>query len=149
MTGNVKNEVHWVAKGEAARELEVSLSTLDRMIRKGEVEVAREGRRVYVKLAGPRYPSDRELLRNARIRVERLERTVGELSDEADRLERERDQAWAETETALGEYHRLEAELLREQDGHQRTKRWLARLGVAVLVVLLAITVLVAWWLIT
>ena len=50
----------------------------------------------------------------------------------------------AETETALGEYHRLEAELLREQDGHQRTRRWLARLGiaVAVLVVLLAVTVL-------
>ena len=149
MTDNVKNEVHWVDKGEAARELEVSLSTLDRMIRKGEVEVAREGRRVYVKLAGPRYPSDRELLRNARTRVERLERTVGELADEADRLERERDQARAETETALGEYHRLEAELLREQDGHQRTRRWLARLGiaVAVLVVLLAVTVLVAWYL--
>ena len=151
MTGNVKNEVHWVDKGEAARELEVSLSTLDRMIRKGEVEVAREGRRVYVKLAGPRYPSDRELLRNARTRVERLERTVGELADEADRLKRERDHARAETETALGEYHRLEAELLREQDGHQRTRRWLARLGiaVAVLVGLLATTVLVAWYLLT
>ena len=151
MTGNVKNEVHWVDKGEAARELEVSLSTLDRMIRKGEVEVAREGRRVYVKLAGSGYPSDRELLRNARTRVERLERTVGELADEADRLKQERDQARAETETALGEYHRLEAELLREQDGHQRTRCWLGRLGiaVAVLVGLLAITVLVAWWLIT
>ena len=89
-------------KGEAARELEVSLSTLDRMIRKGEVEVAREGRRVYVKLAGPRYPSDRELLRNARTRVEQLERRVGEVADEADRLERERDQARAETGDCLG-----------------------------------------------
>ena len=151
MTDNVKDQVHWVDKWEAARELEVSLSTLDRMIRKGEVEVAREGRRVFVKLAGPRYPSDRELLRNARTRVEQLERTVGELADEADRLEQERDQARAATETALGEYRRLEAELLREQDGHRRTRRWLGRLGiaVAVLVVLLAITVLVAWWLIT
>ena len=151
MTDNVKDQVHWVDKGEAARELEVSLSTLDRMIRKGEVEVAREGRRVFVKLTGPRYPSDRELLRNARTRVEGLERTAGELAEVADRLERERDQARAETETALGEYRRLEAELLREQDGHQRTRRWLARLGiaVAVLVGLLAITVLVAWWLIT
>ena len=151
MTDSVKNEVHWVDKGEAARELEVSLSTLDRMIRKGEVEVAREGRRVFVKLAGPRYPSDRELLRNARTRVEQLERTAGELADEADRLERERDQARAETETALNEYRRLEEVLVGEQEAHQRTRRWLARLGiaVAVLVALLAITVLVAWWLIT
>ena len=151
MSDNVKDEVHWVDKGEAARELEVSLSTLDRMIRKGEVEVAREGRRVYVKLPGPRYPSDRELLRQARTRVERLERTVGELADEADRLEQERDQARAETETAREEYGRLEAEHQKEQAAHRRTRRWLARLGiaVAVLVVLLAVTVLVAWWLIT
>ena len=151
MTGNVKSEVHWVDKGEAARELEVSLSTLDRMIRKGEVEVAREGRRVYVKLAGPRYPSDRELLRQSRTRMERLERTAGELADLADRLERERDQARAETETALNEYRKLEEVLVGEQEAHQRTRRWLGRLGiaVAVLVGLLAITVLVAWWLIT
>ena len=151
MTDNVKDQVHWVDKGEAARELEVSLSTLDRMIRKGEVEVAREGRRVFVKLAGPRYPSDRELLRNARTRVERLERTAGELADEADRLERERDQARAETETALNEYRKLEEVLVGEQEAHQRTRRWAARLGIAVvvLVFLLAITVLVAWWLIT
>ncbi len=143
MTDNVKDEVHWVDKGEAARELEVSLSTLDRMIRKGEVEVAREGRRVFVKLAGPRYPSDREPLRNARTRVERLERTAGELAGVADRLEQERDQARVETETALGEYRWLEAELLREQDGHQRTRRWLARLGIAVAVMV----VLLAWYL--
>ena len=151
MSDEVKDDVHWVDKGEAARELEVSLSTLDRMIRKGEVEVGREGRRVYVKLPGPRYPSDRELLRNARTRVEQLERTAGELAEEADRLEQERDRARAETDTAIDEYHKLEAVLLREQDGHRRARRWAARLGiaVAVLVVLLAVTVLVAWWLIT
>ena len=151
MSDNVKAGVHWVDKGEAARELEVSLSTLDRMIRKGEVEVAREGRRVYVKLAGPRYPSDRELLRNSRTRVEQLERRVGEVADIADRLEQERDQSRAETETALGEYRKLEAEHQEEQEAHQRARRWLARLGitVAVLVALLAITVLVAWWLVT
>ncbi len=151
MSDKVKDEVHWVDKGEAARELEVSLSTLDRMIRKGEVEVGREGRRVYVKLPGPRYPSDRELLRQARARVERLERTVGALAEEADRLEQERDRARAETDTALDEYRKLEEVLVREQDGHQRARRWVARLGiaVAVLVFLLAVTVLVAWWLIT
>ena len=151
MSDNVKDDVHWVDKGEAARELEVSLSTLDRMIRKGEVAVERKGRRVYVKLPGPRYPSDRELLRQARVRVERLERTVGELAEEADRLEQERDRARAETDTAIDEYRKLEEVLLREQDGHERARHWAARLGiaVAVLVFLLAVTVLVAWWLIT
>ena len=151
MSDKVKNDVHWVDKGEAARELEVSLSTLDRMIRKGEVEVEREGRRVYVKLPGPRYPSDRELLRQARARVEKLERTVGELAEEADQLEQERDRARAETDTAIDEYRKLEEVLVREQNEHQGARRWAARLGiaVAVLVVLLAVTVLVAWWLIT
>ncbi|MDE2937680.1 MAG: hypothetical protein OXR67_01990 [Chloroflexota bacterium] len=151
MSDKVKDDVHWVDKGEAARELEVSLSTLDRMIRKGEVEVGREGRRVYVKLPGPRYPSDRELLRQARARVQQLERTVGDLAEEADRLEQERDRARSETDTAIEEYRKLEEVLVREQDGHQRARRWVARLGiaVAVLVVLLAVTVLVAWWLIT
>ena len=151
MSDKVKDDVHWVDKGEAVRELEVSLSTLDRMIRKGEVEVERKGRRVYVKLPGPRYPSDRELLRQARTRVERLERAVGDLTEEADRLEQERDQARAEMEAARDECGRLEAELVREQSARQRTKRWAARLGIAVvaLVVLLAVTVLVAWWLVT
>ena len=147
MSDKVKDEVHWVDKGEAARELEVSLSTLDRMIRKGEVEVGREGRRVYVKLPGPRYPSDRELLRQSRARVEELRRKVEELAEEADQLEQERDQARGETEAAMGECGRLEAELVREQSAHQRTKRWVARLGIAVvaLVVLLAVSGVVAW----
>ena len=144
---HMTDDVHWVDKGEAARELEVSLSTLDRMIRKGEVEVKRKGRRVFVTLPGPRYPSDHELLRQARARVEQLERTVGELADEADQLEQERDHARAKTETARGEYGRLEAEHRKGQAAHRRARRWAARLGiaVAVLVVLLAVTVLVAW----
>ena len=71
--------VRWVTKAEAARELEVSLSTLDRMIRKGGVEVAREGRRVHVRMHGPVYLSDDELLRQAIIRADDLARTVREL----------------------------------------------------------------------
>ena len=43
-----------------------SLSTLDQMIRKGEVEVVREGRRVYVRMLGPEYLSDEGLLRGHR-----------------------------------------------------------------------------------
>ena len=85
--------VRWVTKVEAAQELEVSLSTLDRMIRKGEVEVAREGRRVYVRMLGPENPSDEELLRRAIMREDELERTVRELEQSASELERERDGA--------------------------------------------------------
>ena len=55
--------VRWVTKAEAAQELEISLATLDRKIRNGEVEVVREGRRVYVRMHGPAYQSDAELLR--------------------------------------------------------------------------------------
>ena len=151
MADDVKDAAHWVDKGEAARELAVSLSTLDRMIRKGELEVEREGRRVYVKLPGPRYPSDRELLRQALTRVERLKRTVGELMEEADELEKERDQARAETEAARDDHRQLEAEHRREQAAHRRARDWIARLAitVAVLVGLLAIAVLVVWWLLT
>ena len=50
--------VRWVTKVEAAEELEISFSTLDRKIRSGEVEVVREGRRVYVRMQGPEYLSD-------------------------------------------------------------------------------------------
>ena len=92
--------VRWVTKAEAAEELEISLSTLDRKTRKGEVEVVREGRRVYVRMHGPEYLSDEELLRRAIAREHELERTVRELERSASEsklraseLERERDEA--------------------------------------------------------
>ena len=92
--------VRWVTKAEAAEELEISFSTLDRMIRKGEVEVRREGRRVFVRMQGPDYLSDAELLRRAVAREQELERTVrqleqnvSELKLSASELERERDEA--------------------------------------------------------
>ena len=91
--------VRWVTKAEAAEELEVSMSTLDRKIRTGEVEVRREGRRVYVRMVGE-YTSDEELLRLAIIKEDELQRTVrdleGKLSEserKASVLERERDAA--------------------------------------------------------
>ena len=61
--------VRWVTKAEAARELEVSISTLDRKIRTGEVEVRREGRRVYVRMLGE-YVTDEELLAQGRYQGE-------------------------------------------------------------------------------
>ena len=100
--------VRWVTKGEAAQELAVSLSTLDRMIGKGEVEVAREGRRVYVRMLGPEDPSDEELLRRAIIREDELERTVREMERSASELERERDEAREAAAAGSQAYEELE-----------------------------------------
>ena len=147
---DVADAVHWVDKGEAARELGVSLSTPDRMIRRGELEVEREGRRVYVKLPGPGYPSDRDLLRQALTKVQRLERTMDELTEEADRLEKERDQARAKTEAARAENGRLQGLYLAERLARGRTRRLAGRLGwaVGVLTVLLVVSGVVIWLLI-
>ncbi len=85
--------VRWVSKDMAARELEVSLSTLDRRIRDGEVEVLREGRRVYVRVEGPEYLSNEELLLRAKARTDELEEAVWRWERIASELERERDAA--------------------------------------------------------
>ena len=74
---------------EAARELEVSISTLDRMIRRGEIEVRREGRRVYVRMHGPEHVSDEELLRRALDREEKLQRTMWELDGRASEMDQD------------------------------------------------------------
>ena len=106
--------VRWVTKAEAAEELEVSLSTLDRKIRNGEVEVRREGRRVFVRMAGE-YITDEELLRRTTDREHELEQTVRELEQRvselklsASELERERDEARQSAATARRPYHELE-----------------------------------------
>ena len=78
--------VRWVTKAEAAEELEVSLSTLDRKIRQGEVEVRREGRRVFVRMAGE-YITDEELLRRAVAREHELEGTRAGVGAERIRVE--------------------------------------------------------------
>ena len=123
--------VRWVTKAEAAQELEVSLSTLDRMIRKGEVEVARVGRRVYVRMQGPEYLSDEELLRRAIARedelqrtVRQLEQTVSELKLRASELERERDEAKESASASRRPYQELDPAAA-EEAGRLRT--WLAR----------------------
>ena len=85
--------VRWVTKVEAAREMEISLSTLDRRIRSGEVEVVREGHRVYVRMHGLEYVGDDELLRRSLGREDKLQRTVWELDRTVTELERKRDVA--------------------------------------------------------
>ena len=143
--------VRWVTKAEAAQAMEVSLSTLDRMIRKGEVEVVREGRRVYVRMHGPEYLSDDELLRSAIMREDELERTVRELERSASELERERDEAREAASASRQAYVELEEAYRKERAAHGRTRELASRLRAAVagLVVLLVISVLVAWLLLT
>ena len=145
--------VRWVTKAEAAEELEVSLSTLDRKIRNGEVEVRREGRRVFVRMAGE-YITDEELLRRTIDRERELEQTVRELEQRvselklrASELERERDEARESAATARRPYHELERTYQKEVAAHKETNAVLiaARIIAFVLLALLIGSVLL-WW---
>ena len=146
--------VRWVTKAEAAEELEISFSTLDRKIRSGEVEVVREGRRVYVRMQGPEYLSDAELLRRAIAREDELQQTVRELEQRvselklsASELERERDEARESAATARRPYHELEREYQKEVAAHKETNELFiaVRVSVFVLFALLIGSVLL-WW---
>ena len=143
--------VRWVTKAEAAQELEVSLSTLDRKIRRGEIEVVREGRRVYVRMHGPEYLSDDELLRRTITREDELEGTVRELERSASELGRERYEARDAASASEEAYRKLETAWLKEAEAHNRMTRVAIRLGVTAgaLFVLLVISVVVAWLLLT
>ena len=140
-------QVRWVTKAEAARELEMSLSTLDRKIRRGEIEVRRGGRRVYVRLEGPEYVSDDELLRRSLAREDKLQRTVWELDGRASELERERDEARDTASASIRAHEEIEEAYQKEIATHRRTRRLAFRLGLvgAALLVLLVASVLV-WW---
>ena len=139
--------VRWVSKAEAAEELEVSISTLDRMIRRGEVEVRREGRRVYVRLEGPEHVSDDELLRRAIVREDKLQRKVWELDGRASEMERERDEAREAASAGRRPYQELERAYQKEVAAHKETNELfnMARVTAFVLLALLVASVLV-WW---
>ena len=146
--------VRWVTKAEAAEELEISLSTLDRKISKGEVEVVREGRRVYVRMRGPEYLSDEELLRQAIAREKEFQRTVRELEQNASELklsaselERERDEARESAATARQPYYELEREYRTEVAEHKATNDVLNIVRVIAFVLLaLLIGGVLLWW---
>ena len=144
-------QVRWVTKAEAVREMEVSVSTLDRMIRRGEIEVRREGRRVHVRMEGPEYVSDEELLRRSLGREDKLQRTVWELDRRASELERERDEAREAASTSRQAYEELEEAYRKERSADGRSRRWVLRLGLvtAALLVLLVASVLVSWLVMT
>ena len=146
--------VRWVTKAEAAEELDVSLSTLDRLIRRGEVEVRREGRRVFVRMHGPEYLSDEELLRRSVAREHELERAARELEQSvsewklrASELERERDEAMVSAATARGPYVKLEMAHRQEVADHKATKYVLNVISVIAFVLLaLLVGSVLLWW---
>ena len=137
--------IRWVSKAEAAQELEISLSTLDRKIRKGEVEVVRKGRRVYVRMHGSEYLSDDQLLEHAVNRLDESERTVRRLRREALELEQERDKAREAASVSRDAYEELTEAYRKERAAQGKTKRLALILGTvaAGLLVLLVISVLV------
>ena len=140
-------QVRWATKAEAAHELEISLSTLDRKIRKGEIEVRREGRRVYVRLEGPGYVSDDELLRRSLVREDKLQRTVWELDGRASELERERDEARESASASRQAYEEMEEAYRKEIAEHGETKEAVIALRVIVVVLLvLLIGSALLWW---
>ena len=146
--------VRWVTKTEAAEELEISFSTLDRKIRSGEVEVVREGRRVYVRMLGTEYLSDAQLLRRAVAREQELERTVrqleqnvSELKLSASELERERDEARESASAGRRPYQELERAYQKEVAAHKETNELFVAVRVAVFVLLaLLIASVLLWW---
>ena len=148
------DRVRWVTKAEAAEEMEVSLSTLDRKIKRGEIEIVREGRRVYVRMEGPEYLSDGELLRRAIDREQELERTVRELEQSvsewklrASELERERDEASESAATARQPYVKLQMEHRQEVADHKTTK-WVLNVISLIAFVLLVLLIgnVLLWW---
>ena len=139
-------QVRWVTKAEAVREMGVSVSTLDRMIRRGEVEVRREGRRVYVRMEGPEYASDEDLLSRALAREDKLQRTVWELDGRAAELERERDEARASESASRQAYDEMEEAYRKEIAQHGRTRRWAFRLGLVAVVVLVLLVGSILLW---
>ncbi len=140
--------VRWMAKAEAAREMEVSISTLDRMIRRGEVEVRRDGRRVYVRMEGQERVSDEELLRRALAREGKLGRRLLELDRRAQGLERERHEAVYAASADRQALEEMEEEYENERAARRSMRRLAVRLGLAV-VVLLAVVGLLTWQLFT
>ncbi len=134
--------VRWVAKAEAAREMEVSISTLDRLIRREEIEVRREGRRVYVQMEGPERVSDEELLRRALGREEKLQRRLVELDRRTQGLERERDEAVHSASADRQALEELEDAYEKERDARRRMRRLAVKLGLAVVVLLVVVGLL-------
>lgn len=97
----------WITKSQAVRELGISLSTLDRQIKAGEVEAVRQDRRIYVLVRWPEDPSDEVLLYRAWDQIDELKSEVSRLKKVALKLEMERDEALDDTIASKDQSHAL------------------------------------------
>ena len=97
---------------------------------------------MYVRMQGPEYVTDEELLRRAVAREDELQRTVRELE-----RERERDEARESAATANRPYHELERAYQKEVAEHKETKElFLAARVTAIVLLVLLITWILLWW---
>ena len=97
----------WITKSQAVRELGISLSTLDRHIKAGEVEAVRQDRRIYVLVRWPEDPSDEVLLYRAWDQIDELKSEVFRLKKVALKLEMERDEALDDIIASKDQSHAL------------------------------------------
>ncbi len=126
----------WITKSQAVRELGISLSTLDRHIKTGEVEAVRQDRRVYVLVRGSEDPSDEVLLDRAWDRIDGFKSEVFRLKKAALKLEMERDEALDDMIASKDQSHALlksNGELLND---YEKMKRLSIGLGLAVVMLL-------------
>ena len=100
-----------------------------------------------MRLEGPEYVSDDELLRRSLVREGKLQRRLWELDRRASELERERDEARDAASASGRAYDEMEEAYWKERAAHEKTKEGLivARVIVVVLLVLLIGSVLL-WW---
>lgn len=112
----------WVTKKQAQRDMSVSLSGLDRMIRDGQVETRRQGGRVYVLVHGPEVPSDAELLENVRRELVESELAVSELRREVRRLKDDLDSKRREVSSARSAASVSEANASRAEASASRAR---------------------------
>ena len=129
----------WVTKSQAVRELGVSLSTLDRQIKAGEVEAVRQGRRVYVLVRGPEDPSYEILLYRAWDRIDGLKLEVLRLKKAVLKLEMDRDEALDDMTASKDQSHALLKGYGKLLAARERMKRLSIGLGVAVVMLLVVL----------
>ena len=69
----------WIPMNDAAAEMGISRSNIERKIKKGQAEAVKQGHNVYVLVYGPEPISDRDLLEDARRELAESEHTIAEL----------------------------------------------------------------------
>lgn len=129
----------------------ISLSTLDRRIRSGDIKTVKRGHRVFVQVQGLEPVSDEMVMLRYLLKLEECQETVRELQQTVAELESERDEAWEEASGRKDAYEELEEAYRKEHDALARTRQWALRLAVAAstLLVLLATSILITWQLLT